>query len=335
MEILQSDAVLCAEGEHMKSLCIRNNNVGFIKKHKYAISAAISWAWGTSIIAGPQIFHQKGFLVYLIWAVANSAALPVFALIAEKLNILSEYSSSAVVRIVKIVVQSFCIMIQASAIKQANQMVGLIPAKFINMFLIAIMPISCIWIMAKGFSQAVHNNLFQAAIVAIGGTVIIIFSACTHKIEMIPAKYSTQNIGWALWSIPVLFSGPIISEEHWQRLAAAKAENERHTYLYAGIMFAFYMIFVGILACSKLSQTTGVILFIVVCAVAISTLDSATAAMRNMVGRKWGTVFIIVSVILWFAFPNDVLQLWTTMGSIRAIFVIGMIVVCMRRKHEI
>lgn len=44
----------------------------------YAMSLAASWAWGTSLVVGMQIIQEKGIIPFLIWAVANSLALPLF-----------------------------------------------------------------------------------------------------------------------------------------------------------------------------------------------------------------------------------------------------------------
>ena len=42
----------------------------------YAMSLAASWAWGTSLVVGMETVQTKGFIPFLIWAIANSLAIP-------------------------------------------------------------------------------------------------------------------------------------------------------------------------------------------------------------------------------------------------------------------
>lgn len=48
---------------------------------KLSISAAASWAWGTSLVVGLEIARTKGLEAFGIWAVANASALVVFGLL--------------------------------------------------------------------------------------------------------------------------------------------------------------------------------------------------------------------------------------------------------------
>lgn len=45
---------------------------------KSGVSAAASWAWGTSLIVGMEIAQTKGRAAWGIWATANAATLAVF-----------------------------------------------------------------------------------------------------------------------------------------------------------------------------------------------------------------------------------------------------------------
>ena len=44
----------------------------------YAMSLAASWAWGTSLVVGMETVQTKGLIPFLIWAIANSLAIPLF-----------------------------------------------------------------------------------------------------------------------------------------------------------------------------------------------------------------------------------------------------------------
>ena len=42
----------------------------------YAMSLAASWAWGTSLVVGMETIQTKGLIPFMIWAIANSLAIP-------------------------------------------------------------------------------------------------------------------------------------------------------------------------------------------------------------------------------------------------------------------
>ena len=48
---------------------------------KLGVSAAASWAWGTSLIVGMEIAQTKGLAAWGIWVTANAATLAVFGVL--------------------------------------------------------------------------------------------------------------------------------------------------------------------------------------------------------------------------------------------------------------
>ena len=52
----------------MKGLLKRNTTLF------YAMSLAATWAWGTSLVVGMETVQTKGWIPFIIWAVANSLA---------------------------------------------------------------------------------------------------------------------------------------------------------------------------------------------------------------------------------------------------------------------
>ena len=66
----------------------------------YAMSLAASWAWGTSLVVGMETMQSKGFIPFLIWAIANSLAIPLFGFIAYKIPNLEKIVNSKIVNFI-------------------------------------------------------------------------------------------------------------------------------------------------------------------------------------------------------------------------------------------
>lgn len=58
---------------------------------RLGVSAASSWAWGTSLVVGMEIAQTKGLGAWAIWATANTAALAIFGLLAPRIKIMRAF----------------------------------------------------------------------------------------------------------------------------------------------------------------------------------------------------------------------------------------------------
>ena len=77
----------------MKGLLKRNTTLF------YAMSLAATWAWGTSLVVGMETVQTKGWIPFIIWAVANSLAIPLFGFIAYRIPNLDKVVNSKIVSI--------------------------------------------------------------------------------------------------------------------------------------------------------------------------------------------------------------------------------------------
>ena len=84
----------------------------------YAMSLAASWAWGTSLVVGMETMQTKGVIPFIIWAIANSLAIPLFGFIAYRIPNLEKVVNSKIVMIFTTIVSVFCLWIQLNAIYQ-------------------------------------------------------------------------------------------------------------------------------------------------------------------------------------------------------------------------
>ena len=77
----------------------------------YAMSLAASWAWGTSLVVGMQTVQTKGIIPFLIWAIANSLAIPLFGFIAYRIPNLERVVNSRVVMLFTTIISVFCLFV--------------------------------------------------------------------------------------------------------------------------------------------------------------------------------------------------------------------------------
>ena len=87
-------------------------------KFSYSMSLAASWAWGTSLIVGMELIQSRGIVPFIIWATANSLALPLFGFLAFRIPNLQKVIESKPVIVFTTIVSVFCLWIQMNAIFQ-------------------------------------------------------------------------------------------------------------------------------------------------------------------------------------------------------------------------
>lgn len=285
----------------------------------YAMSLAASWAWGTSLVVGMQTVQTKGFIPFLIWAIANSLAIPLFGFISYKIPNLEKVVNSKVVMIFTTIVSIFCLWIQLNAIYQylcnLEFMTELV-AKIIAMSVILIMTVA---LYKDGLVKSIFldNPLWSLCYLLLLVLVILGFATNVERHTIVNFTDKSQ-ISWALNSCLILFSGPVMCIQNWQMAEKLKSENKMKAHYLAGVLFAIYMAFVGVLANFKFTGIMNIILILVVLCVALSTADAAIVGIQKIANKKWGTAISLLAIASWnWVIPMGVMGLWTTMGNMR------------------
>ena len=285
----------------------------------YAMSLAASWAWGTSLVVGMQTVQTKGLIPFLIWAIANSLAIPLFGFIAYRIPNLEKVVNSKVVMIFTTIVSVFCLWIQLNAIYQylcnLEFMTELV-AKIIAMSVILIMTVA---LYKDGLVKSIFldNPLWSLCYVLLLILVILGFATNVERHTIVNFTDKSQ-ISWALNSCLILFSGPVMCIQNWQMAEKLKSENKMKAHYLAGVLFAIYMAFVGVLANFKFTGIMNIILILVVLCVALSTADAAIVGIQKIANKKWGTAISLLAIASWnWVIPMGVMGLWTTMGNMR------------------
>lgn len=285
----------------------------------YAMSLAASWAWGTSLVVGMQTIQEKGKIPFLIWAIANSLALPLFGFIAYRIPNLSKVVNSKIVTFFTTIVMVFCLWIQMNAIYQYLNNLTFITDITSKIISIAIMNFMVITLYKDGLVKSIFidNPLWFLCYVLLFVLLILGFVFRVERYSLV-SVVNQKEISWALNSCIILFSGPIMCIQNWQMAEKLKAENKMKAHYTAGLLFALYMAFVGCLGYFHFNGIMNIILVLVVLCVSLSTADAAIVGLQKIAGKKIGVIIALIAIALWnFVSSMGVMGLWTTMGNMR------------------
>ena len=307
----------------------------------YAMSLAASWAWGTSLVVGMETMQTKGLIPFIIWAIANSLAIPLFGFIAYRIPNLEKVVNSKIVMIFTTIVSVFCLWIQLNAIYQYLCNLSFMTEITSKIVSITIMVLMTIALYKNGLLKSIFidNPLWSLCYVLLIALAICGFAGNVETYNI--AKYTNQSeIFWALNSCLILFSGPIMCIQNWQMAEILKKENKMKAHYLAGVLFAIYMTFIGILANFKFNGIMNIILIFVVLCVALSTADAAIVGIQKIANKKWGTIISLLAIAVWnWVIPMGVMGLWTTMGNMRkyvagACIIVAVVMYFIQKKNK-
>ena len=307
----------------------------------YAMSLAASWAWGTSLVVGMETMQTKGVIPFIIWAIANSLAIPLFGFIAYRIPNLEKVVNSKIVMIFTTIVSVFCLWIQLNAIYQYLCNLSFMTEITSKIVSITIMVLMTIALYKNGLLKSIFidNPLWSLCYVLLIALAICGFAGNVETYNI--AKYTNQSeIFWALNSCLILFSGPIMCIQNWQMAEILKKENKMKAHYLAGVLFAIYMTFIGILANFKFNGIMNIILIFVVLCVALSTADAAIVGIQKIANKKWGTIISLLAIAVWnWVIPMGVMGLWTTMGNMRkyvagACIIVAVVMYFIQKKNK-
>ncbi len=296
---------------------------------KIGMSAAASWAWGTSLIVGMQIAQQKGLAAWTIWAIANSVTLAVFGELARKGILGRNVFNLAPVKWAALVIQGFCLIIQMNIIFEVLQKFGLGwwesygAASGTGI-------VFTLWMYRHGLITSIKTDICQwmiamLAIIGIIGTGL--YSGVPYT--SFPASTSSDVL-WGVWSACILLSGPIGDVQHWQRV---EADSSGKAYRYGALFFALYMGMILVMACFQFTPVMNGILLVAVLCVTSSTIDSIAVAMHEISSKQAGTGAAVFICLFWGVFAQfGVLSLWSHAGIYRVGFALLILALAWTKK---
>lgn len=293
-----------------------------ISKFKIGTSAAASWAWGTSLIMGQQIAQEKGIIAWFIWAVCNTLTLALFGLLFNKKAICSSVYNRKEVKIIALIIQLFCLLVQLNFINQQFKLI--IGNKAIAYIITAVIGCGCtLMVFNNGLPTSIKTDVAQwiltiAAIVCI--LLVGVFSGTELRSFMLA---TSSGISWGIWSGLVLFAGPIGDVQHWQRAGEDKSGK---AYNIGAILFGLYMLLILGMALFKFNRAMNILLLIAILGVTTSTIDSIAVALHKTGNKNIGTGISLGVCLSFGLYINmGMIDLWSSFGVIRFAFAVGIL----------
>lgn len=296
---------------------------------KIGPSSAASWAWGTSLIMGQQIAQEKGIVAWIIWAVCNSLTLALLGFLYNKGKISREIFNRKGVKIVALIIQLFCLLVQLNFI---NQQFLKITGNPIAAYLItiAIGFFFTLIVYKKGLPTSIKTDVGQWAGAIISIIAIIIVGIVTKAPMQTFAQTSSSGVLWGIWSGLILFAGPIGDVQHWQR---AEADSSKKAYYLGAFLFGLYMLLILGMAFFEFTLPMNIILLCAVLCVTTSTIDSIAVGLHELGNKKIGTGVALGLCIAWGLFVEmGMIQLWSSFGVIRFAFAVGILLLPLALK---
>lgn len=270
---------------------------------KLSISAAASWAWGTSLVVGLEIARTKGLEAFGIWAVANASALAVFGLLAPYIKAGRVFGNTWI-RAGGLLVQVFILVIQLNILARLAGGWAATIAGFLFVLLV----------FRRGLYTSIlsDNALMPIVMLCLTCMVCAGFWAGAPRTEY-PSS-GAGDIHWALWGAAVLLSGPVGDAQHWQRAS-------RRAYMLGSLFFAVYMAMILFVSSFQFNAFMDACLIIAALCLTGSTMDSAAAALHDIAGKVTGTAVALTVCVLWPLLAGvGILELWSNAGIFRVLF---------------
>lgn len=301
------------------------------KDFKLGVSIAASWAWGTSLILGMQISQEKGFIPFLIWAIANSLTLAIFGELNRRNIITRDTYNKKAIKGLAVVIQMFCLIIQLNIINTTLLSLGLgTKSSYITVAVIGIIFVTAMY--RKGLKTSIFTDKIQWFI-AMGIMLLMLAIGMLSNVEHnVIMQGDISGIKWAVWSACILIAAPFGDIQHWQR---ADLNGKGSAFSIGACLFAFYMVLVFILSLFQFNTAMNILLLISVLCVTTSTIDSIAVAMHEMVNKKVGTIVSVAFCLLWGVFAEiGVLELWSKFGVYRVGFAVVVVSVALSLKYK-
>ena len=325
------------------------DNIKEMSYCRVGVSLCASWSWGVSMIATIAFMYTYGIIPALVWVTGNVLAMPLFGYIKVKIRGFEKW-----INFIPLILFSLFIAAMAIIMNMQALLIGLggghdvasfhfldssysVPA--IIFFSLAIL----IFIFKFGLKGSVLSDLgyyslqFSSVILLAVSSIIISSFTVNPNLQLI----NEAGIKWVfplglLGIITGVFTDPMM----WQRFE--QKENQIKLSLWGGFWFGLYMIFVVLTGLFfKPTLFLGILLLIVIFALAFSTIGSAFAAIQYLtkkigIGKISGLIIAFVAIITWsYLMDLGMAKIWNIYASYRWKVVTSMIVISLIGQYLI
>lgn len=313
----------------------------------YAASIVASWAGVGSLMNFKTLAVNNGGWSAIIWAVFNSLACIVFGILVEYIPTMRNVMKSKAMFYFIGFLTIFQSWTQMSGIRE---IFGDTPIGTTGGMVIAYV-VSIIFVIMLISRGMIRNALTDAGswILVYGLLLVVTIASLVYtggRFADISMAVEPPVIKAGVINGLLLLAGPFTYPYYYELYeyndhnddGTRKISNIKTSFVLAGIMFAVYMCFAGLLAWTQFSPMLNVVKAVLITIIAISSLSTYLYSEYLVFGKKGGAVVNIFTVAGWyFLIPMGVMGIWQFMSSIRWMIILGALFVAIIikvRKHE-
>lgn len=297
----------------------------------YSMSIAATWAGAGSFIVGTRIAQENGIFPWLLWALGNTLCCIIFGLLANSFPKLRAVAKSKPVQILMGLMCVFQIWVNMNGIYEM-----LSPTIIGSTLSYAIVYIVSAFFVVFYLKRATFRNVatdnFSWGIVYLLIAALVGYSMITNGIHPISAAIEIPVIRSNAWLCFTLSFGSFFYPTFWELLdyndentEGTKPVNMRKAFIFGGLLFGFYLLFVLAGAHTTYSPAVDLLKGILVSLVAVSSLSSFIYGAMVNFGKKLGVAIDCAAVALWqLLVPMGVMGVWTLMQNVRIWMVLAM-----------
>lgn len=300
----------------------------------YAMSIAATWANAGSLLNGISTAQDYGIIPYMFWAVGNMLACIVFGIFAPIIPKLRDVFRSKVMGIIMGIMCPFQCWISMNGIQTVFSTTPLGSGGGIAIALVFAV-IFIVLLLRFGMIRNILTDHLSWSIVYVVVFVLTIIVLIAGRGNYIRLYSGIDMIGIGIKNGILLIPGAFLYPYYYKLLDFNESNgdevrtiNIRKAFIYGGIGFGIYQIFVFLMALANFGYVTSIIKAILVTLIAVSSLSSFIYSIYLIFGRKLGIVINVLTILLWqFLIPIGVMGAWTLMASIRIYIVLGAIII--------
>ncbi len=325
------------------------DNIGEMSYRRVGLSLGASWSWGISMIATIAFMHTYGIISAVVWIIGNILAMPLFGYVKVKIRGFEKW-----INFVPLILFSLFIAAMAIIMNMQALLIGLggghdvasfyfIDNSFSVPFIIILSLAILLFIYKYGLRGSVLSDLGHYSLQISGVFLLAIFSLIISDFTINPDLQLITESG-IKWVFPLgllgIMSGVFTDPMMWQRFE--QKENQIKLGLWGAFWFGLYMTFVVLIGFFfKTNLLLGVLLLVVIFALAVSTIGSATVAIQYLtekigIGKTTGLIVALTAIVTWpYLIEFGMAEIWNIYAGYRWKVVTGMIVVSLIGQYLI
>jgi hypothetical protein len=329
------------------------DNIREMSYLRVGVSLGASWSWGVSMIATIVFMYTYGIVPAIVWVVGNILAMPLFGYVKVKIKGFEKW-----INFIPLILFSLFIAAMAIIMNMQALLIGLggghdiasfrfLDNNFSVPFIIFLSLTILLFIYKYGLRGSVLSDLGYYSLQIFAVFLLAIFSLVISNFTINPNLQIITETG-IKWVFPLgllgIITGVFTDPMMWQRFE--QKENQIKLSVLGGFWFGLYMFFVVLTGLFfKPTLFLGVLLLVVIFALAISTIGSAIVAMQYLTkkigfGKTTGLIIALIAIISWpYLMELGMAKIWNIYAGYRWKVVLGMIIVslvgqCLIRKEN-